>query len=53
MTVITGARIVFEHSRGQDPSDSKSNWLQVDIFRFSFIQFRYILQHPLNDPKSS
>ena len=24
---------------GQDPSDSKSDWLQVDIFRFCFHSF--------------
>ena len=28
---------------GQDPSDSKSTWLHVDIFRFCFIYLRYIL----------
>ena len=27
----------------QDPSDPKSTWLHVDIFRFCFIQLRYIL----------
>ena len=32
---------------GQDPSDSKSNRLHVDIFRFCFIHFRYIPQIPL------
>ena len=28
---------------GQDPSDSKFNRLHVDIFRFCFFHFRYIL----------
>ena len=28
---------------GQNPSDSKSNWLHVDIFWFFYIQLRYIL----------
>ena len=32
---------------GQDPSVSKSNQLHVDIFRFSFIDLRYIPQIPL------
>jgi hypothetical protein len=32
---------------GQDPSDSKSNWLHVDIFYFFFIHLRYISQIPL------
>ena len=27
---------------GQDPSDSKSNQLHVDILRFCFIHLRYI-----------
>ena len=28
---------------GQGPSDSKSNWLHVDIFRLCFIHVGYIL----------
>ena len=28
---------------GQDPSDSKSNQVHIDIFRFFFIHSRYIL----------
>ena len=28
---------------GQDPSDSKSNQLHVDIFQFCFIHLMYIL----------
>ena len=32
---------------GQDPSDSKSNQLHVDIFRFCFNHLRHILQIPL------
>ena len=31
----------------QDPSDSNSSRLHVDIFRFCFIQLIYILQIPL------
>ena len=27
---------------GQDPNDSKFNWLHVDIFRFWFIHLQYI-----------
>jgi hypothetical protein len=34
---VFGAYIV-----GQDPSDSKSSRLHVDIFRFAFIHLRYI-----------
>ena len=34
---------------GRDPSVSKSNWLYVDIFRFFYIDLRYILWIPLND----
>ena len=32
---------------GQDPSDSKSSWLHIHIFRFCFIHLRYILYIPL------
>ena len=32
---------------GQDPSDSKSNQLHVDIFRGCFIHLRYIPYIPL------
>ena len=32
---------------GQDSSDSKSNWLHVDVFRFCFNHLRYILEIPL------
>ena len=32
---------------GQDPSDSKSSRLHVDIFQFWFMHSRYILQIPL------
>jgi hypothetical protein len=28
---------------GEDPSDSKSNWLHADIFRFCSVHLRYIL----------
>ena len=30
---------------GQDPSDSKSNQLHVDIFRFCFIHLRYTVAY--------
>ena len=30
----------FKGIDSQDPSDSKSNWLQVDIFRFCFHSFQ-------------
>ena len=32
---------------GENPSVSKSNWLRLVIFRFSFINWRYIPQIPL------
>ena len=32
---------------GQNPSDSKSSWLHVDIFRFCYIHLRYSLYIPL------
>ena len=32
---------------GWDPSVCKSNWLHVDILRFSLIKLRYIMQIPL------
>ena len=32
---------------GQDLSDSKSNRLHVDIFRFCFVRLKYILWIPL------
>ena len=31
---------------GWDPSVCKSNWLHVDILRFSFVKLAYILQIP-------
>ena len=31
----------------QNPSVSKSNWLHIVIFRFFFINFRYILKTPV------
>ena len=31
----------FQGIVGQDPSDSKFNWLHVDIFQFRFIHLRY------------
>ena len=34
---------------GQDPSDSKSNRLHVDIFQFCLIHLRYIYRFLLND----
>ena len=33
----------FSGRVSQDPCDSKSNWLHVDMLRFAFTQLRYIL----------
>ena len=41
--VISPVPMKFLGIVGQDPSDSKSNWLHVDIFRFYFIHMRYVL----------
>ena len=42
-------RSFWAHIVGQDPSDSKTNQLHVDIFRFCFIHLRYIPQISKND----